>query len=224
MIHEHFDCTFYLVRHPRCETNDNRQLIGGLNRFTRVTELGKRQQEALIKRLVAMELQFDAMLCSQTVRTKTMTAAVAQNVGFDPKRIKSSKELNERGQGEWEDRVRTEVWTPAVINKMNLRTIDFQPPGGEALRHVGRRQLQFLERAVLYNPEMLELAKDRPLKVFVGTHGLALQALLRETLNFDSSLVWRWPIENCSLTILRFTRDGWFPGCINDTGHLVGIG
>ncbi len=218
-----FDCTFYLGRHERSAANDEPNIIGGINPFTPVTKLGMRQGPALGRRLHGLGVKFDAVYSSRTRRTKTTAIQICHEVGMDPKKIRFSKELVERDQGDWVGRIRTETYTPEVLARMNMNVLDLAPPNGESLRQKGRSMMTWVEKEVLHNPEFIGLSKTHPLHIIVVTHGLALQCLLREILGFDAQFTWRWAIENASLTIMRYTKNGWYPVCINDTGHLVGI-
>lgn len=218
-----FDCTFYFVRHVRSEANDKPEIIGGINPFTPATKLGLLQGSAIGRRLKALGVNFDAMYSSRTRRTKTTAGLICRETDFDPKKIRVSKELVERDQGDWVDRVRSQTYTPEVLAQMNLGVLEFAPPGGESLRQKGRVMYTWIEKEVIHNPEFIGIAKIHPLNIVVVTHGLALQSLLREILGFDAMFTWRWAMENASLTIMRYTKNGWFPVCINDTGHLVGI-
>jgi len=223
VLHKGFVCTFYFVRHVLSEANMHPEIIGGVSPFTPATKLGLKQGEALGERLKATGVIFDTVLASQTKRTKTTASVVCREIGFDPKKIRVRKELVERDQGEWTGQERSLMYSQENLAYMNLRTLDFTPPGGESLRTVGRRMLVCLEKEVLFNPQYLALSKEHPLNILVITHGLALKSLLHEILGFDPQMVWRFELANASLTVLRYTEKGWFPVCINDTGHLVGI-
>lgn len=223
MHHTGFDCTLYLVRHVRSAMNDQHDVIGGVSAFTPATKLGLKQGEALGQRLKTLGVDFDLVLRSQTKRTKTTADIICRNVGFDPSKVRVKKELAERDQGKWTGCDRNQMYSSENLAYMNLRVLDFAPPGGESLRGVGRRMLTCLEKEVLLNPACLEAAREHPLHIIVVTHGMALKAFLREILGYEADLTWRWEIGNASLTTMRFTERGWFPVCINDTGHLVGI-
>ncbi|MFA5186264.1 MAG: histidine phosphatase family protein [Patescibacteria group bacterium] len=218
-----FDCTFYFVRHVRSAANDEPEIIGGINAFTPATKLGMLQGQAIGRRLFELSVNFDAIYSSRTRRTKTTAGLICRETELDPKKIRISKELVERDQGDWVGRVRSETYTPEVLAQMNMNVLDLAPPNGESLRQKGRSMMTWVEKEVLHNPEFIGLSKMHPLHIIVVTHGLALQCLLREILGFDAQFTWRWAMENASLTIMRYTKNGWYPVCINDTGHLVGI-
>jgi len=224
MLHEGFDCTFYFVRHVQSEANVNSGIIGGINPFTPATKQGLVQGQALGRRLKSLGVAFDAVFASRTRRTKTTAGLLCKELGLDPKIIHVSRELVERDQGEWAGKNRTAMYNAEVLASMNKKVMDFAPPGGESLRQKGRVMYAWVEKEVLLNPEYLKLAKDHPLHIVVVTHGLALKSLLHEILGFDAQFTWRFEIANASLTIMRFTQDGWFPVCINDTGHLMQVG
>lgn len=218
-----FDCTFYFVRHVRSEANDEPEIIGGINPFTPATKLGMLQGQAVGRRLFQISVNYDAIFSSRTRRTKTTAVQICRETDLDPKKIRISKDLVERDQGDWVGRIRSETYSPEVLAQMNMGVLDFAPPNGESLRQKGRVMYSWVEKEVLHNPEFIQLSKAHPLHIIVVTHGLALQCLLREILGFDAQFTWRWAMENASLTIMRYTKNGWYPVCINDTGHLVGI-
>lgn len=218
-----FDCTFYFIRHVRSAANDEPETIGGINPFTPATKLGIMQGQALGRRLKDIGVVFDAVYAARTRRTKTTASVICKEIGLDPKIIHISRELVERDQGDWTGKNRTQTYSPEVMARMNKKVMDFAPPGGESLRQKGRNMYAWLEKEILRNQEYIKRPKDHPLHIVVVTHGLALKALLHEILGFDAQYTWRFQIANASLTIMRYTDGGWFPVCINDTGHLVGI-
>lgn len=224
MLDQGLDCTLYFVRHVRSAANDDPGTIGGINPFTPATKLGLLQGSAIGRRIKNLGVAIDAVYASRTRRTKTTAHLICKEVGLDPKAVHVSRELVERDQGDWAGKNRAAMYSPEVLANMNKKVMDFAPPGGESLRQKGRVMYAWLEKEILHNQEYIKRANDHPLHIVVVTHGLALKALLHEILGFDAQYTWRFHIANASLTIMRYTDDGWFPVCINDTGHLVGVG
>nr|DAD30438.1 TPA_asm: hypothetical protein HUJ06_009289 [Nelumbo nucifera] len=58
-------------------------------------------------------------------------------------------------EGQWEGCLRSEIYTPEMVNIMDVMQPDFSAPSGESLRQVEFRMVQFLNGMVLKLPEKL---------------------------------------------------------------------
>lgn len=216
-----FDFRIYLVRHGQSGANLQPELIGGHLPFTPLTQLGQAQARSLGERLKAKKLEPDSIFTSPTRRTKQTAHIICDRLGISPRLIRVHKALCEVDQGAWTSKPRAECHTPEQLERMDKLAQDFAPPGGESQRQAGRRMWRWLEDMVLTDARFIR--NDRPTHILAVSHSLAIKCLLHQILGFDAHLTWRWEIANCSLSILRFTPRGWFPVCINDMGHLLGI-
>ncbi|OAY74412.1 hypothetical protein ACMD2_26991 [Ananas comosus] len=65
--------------------------------------------------------------------------------------------LIEMSQGQWEGCLRSEIYTPEMINLIEKAQPDFSAPSGESLRQVGFRIIEFLNRTVIRLPEKFSM-------------------------------------------------------------------
>lgn len=214
MHHRDTNIRLYLIRHAESERNRQPHLIGGQAPDTPLTELGLKQARALAQRFAQEGKIFRRIYSSPYVRTMQTTREI---VTYYPElSVRVAPELVEFSQGEWEDRVREEVYTDDVRYRMAAKTVDFTPPNGDSQRSLMRRASGWLEDEILQNPELLR----GPQEILVVTHGLTIRCLMQYILGFDRSLTWRWSIDNTSISSFRFDWRGWHPECVNDTAHL----
>ncbi|MBI2676462.1 MAG: histidine phosphatase family protein [Candidatus Yanofskybacteria bacterium] len=97
----------------------------------------------------------------------------------------------------------------------------FRPSGGESQKMVQRRVSAWLEEEILLNESFLQ--SERTLHFAIFGSGMNFKCLFMDIAGFDSSLLWKIEVNNCSISRFRFTIRGWFVECINDTGHLLGL-
>lgn len=203
-----------LIRHAQSVANCSPQYISGRMNDTPLSEHGKRQAEALGRRLSEEGILFDEVYCSPAARTReTFTYALPH---FPSEKVEYCDALQELDQGEWVGRLRTEVYTPkqrAIIDQDNW---NFAAPKGESQCAVGERMYAITKRVLL---ERL----DAPERIAFITHGVAIKCLLSLLLCSDKAMTWRWEIDNTSLTELRYEEKLWWPRRINDAAHLIGI-
>jgi broad specificity phosphatase PhoE len=83
-----------------------------------------------------------------------------------------------------------------------------------------------LEDTILYNKQMIEFASNRkatqkPLNIFVFSHGMTIKCLLHYIMGFDQGFTWKLTLENTSISKLYFSQEGWRLLTINDHAHLL---
>ena len=59
----------------------------------------------------------------------------------------------EMSQGQWEGRLRSEIYTPDLLNAIDRSQPDFHAPGGESQRQVEYRIIEFINSRVLRRAE-----------------------------------------------------------------------
>jgi len=216
------DIWLHFVRHGQSEANLRSDLIGGTSPFSPLTRLGQDQAKSVGQRLKNQGITFDGIFSSPTQRTKQTARIICEQLELSPRIIRTCKSLIEIDEGEWSGRPRSECHTPEMLERMNLLAQDFAPPGGESQRQVGKRMFRWLEDVALTDGNVIRGA--HPTHILTVSHSMAIKCLLHAIFGFDARFIWRWEIGNCSMSVIRFTARGWFPVCINDTGHLVGVG
>lgn len=206
---------FYLVRHGESVRGKEKHLISGRCTHTRLTDLGTRQPRALGRAWRMTRLRLDAVLVSPARRARdTGRIACAELPGRVRPRI--VRDLQEFSQGDWENRPRDEVYTSEARARMRSEGYDFTPPGGESQRMVEARAVAALRREVLDDPDFEE--GERRIAVF--SHGMVIRTLVAHALGADRSTVWKWALDNASVTVLRCDDRGWSLVRYNDVSHL----
>lgn len=76
-------------------------------------------------------------------------------MNFAEEHIQSSDALMDRSHGHWEGCPLSEIYTPEISGLMDRLEPDFVAPGGESLRQVEFRMIQFLNNTILGLPEKL---------------------------------------------------------------------
>ncbi len=216
-----FDISF--IRHGQSEVNVDPDRMGQ-EADVPLTARGKRQARALHNRFLVEGQYFDRIYSSDYTRAFD-TALIVK--GDTSQSIIIYENLREYSAGDWTNQSRKEMLTPEVRLRMANLNMTFQPPNGESLNQVGRRVAAWIEEAVLYNKEMLELSQWKkennhpPLNIACFSHGMTIKCFLHYVMGFDKSFTWKVVIGNTSITKVSFDRDGWWLRCINDSAHLL---
>lgn len=221
MLHRDFQCHFYFIRHGEAEPNLHPDKIGGRAAESPLTERGIKQARITGARFKKEGIIFDKVYSSSCLRAVQTAEKICEVIGYDQAGIVFTPALVEFSQGEWEGRLREEVYTVETLNYINTKGSFFIPPGGESQRMVERRVSCWLEDEILYNPEYT--SRKSPIHIAVVSHGLVIKCLLHYILGCDDRLIWRFKLDYCSITQFFFGKAGWFPICVNDSYHLHGL-
>lgn len=200
---------FYFVRHGETEVNKEAIRIGGESAWAELTDRGKDQARALGNHLKS--IKFDAYYTSDVIRTQQTARYFFEARENIYQKVTRDHLLTEQSQGDWEGRIRTEVYSPEIKSQLGWAFI----PGD---RIKGESQQQVAERMVLW---MKEKIKEHPNQlVFVFSHGLAIRYLVAEVLNLNRETAYTIPIDNTSITIIRCEDNTFSCPLLNDTSHL----
>lgn len=200
----------YMIRHAESEGNVNLDIIGGRSNHLHLTLRGRKQALNLFARLIMERIKFDKIYCSPALRT-IETAAISGN-GCEEAFI--DEDIQELDQGEWTGGKRSEIYTPATLELINRDNWNFKAPGGESQREVAERMMKKRDEIT-----SLFSGNGKNYNLGMYTHGGAIKYLLAEMENSDRRIAWKRPIENTSITQLRY--DGkWEIVRINDYSHL----
>ena len=72
-----------------------------------------------------------------------------QELGIPREAVEMTEAVQELGQGQWEGRLRSEIYTPAMLSVLNSTQPDFGAPGGESQRQVEFRMIEFFNNVAL---------------------------------------------------------------------------
>jgi broad specificity phosphatase PhoE len=188
-----------LIRHGESEINAaDPPVVGGRSGWAELTERGVAQSVALGEALAARGEPCDRVVASTTVRAQQTARYCLQALGrpeWPVRRIEVADALTELSQGEWENRLRSDIYTPTTLAGIEVDPWRFCPPGGESQEGVFLRASAWLER---------EVVQGEARHVWAFGHGVVIKVLLAGLFDRDRRTAWRTPIDNASLTHLEF--------------------
>jgi probable phosphoglycerate mutase len=194
-----------LIRHA---VNDwvGTNRLAGWTPGVHLNEEGRRQAEALARRLAGIELT--AIYASPLERTMETAEIIARPHGL-PVRIREG--IGEAHYGEWtgqklEDLAKTELW----------RVVQFHPsgarfPGGEAMREMQARAVAEIDAIRAEHPEGT---------IAAVSHSDVIKAIIAHYAGMHLDLFQRLAVSPASLNILVFSKMGPRLVRLNDTSHI----
>jgi probable phosphoglycerate mutase len=218
LIHEHFQCEFYFIRHGESKSNSAPGFVAGVDFDSPLTDLGVTQARLLGERLKEEEITFDRVYSSSLVRAVQTAKTMMEAMGQGSRPFTRVDALIEQQMPGWRGARVEEVYTPEVLAYMRAKASHFVPPDGESQRMVQRRVAGWLEDEIIYDEELV--SKEQSLTVAIVGHGAATKCLLHYIMGFDEGLITKMALDNCSITRFLFDREGWTPLCINDSYHI----
>lgn len=206
----------YFVRHAESLSNVNHHLIGGRSNHTPLTEKGKEQAKKLGERLGKSTVHLDLIATSSAVRAFDTSKIMCETANLDFDKVVVSDELQELSQGDWEGKVRKEIYTPEMLNKINNNNWLHKAPNGESQKEVEERMYGWLEQNVFPLNDA-----DQPIHCAIVTHGNAIRCLFRKIMDSTSTMTHRIKLDNTSITKFRYAgQNDWYMDYVNDYEHL----
>lgn len=206
----------FLIRHAESEGNVNHHLVGGQSNHLPLSGRGEDQAHRLGRRLAAEGQVFDAVFASSALRAQE-TARIACSYLHQAPPAEVRPELVELAQGDWEGRLRADIYTPELLLALRADPYDFRPPGGESQRDVEARMYRWLDEIVQRFDQT-----DKLLRVAAFSHGFAIKTLVAGLTQAAPSMTYRTIIHNTSLTVLHRETGLWYIDRVNDHQHLIG--
>lgn len=200
---------FYFVRHAETEVNRDIVYIGGESPWAELTNKGKDQARLLGNHL--KQVKFDAYYTSDVIRTQQTARYFFESQGNIHQKIMRDRRLTEQSQGDWEGRLREEVYTPEIKSKLGWTFVPGDLIKGESQQDVAKRMVSWIIEKTKKHPDQ---------RVFVLSHGLAIRYLVAELFNYDRETAYKIPVDNTSVTIIRCEDDSFSCPVMNDTSHL----
>lgn len=204
----------YLIRHGESEMNTNTHLIGGRSNETPLTARGIEQARLLGKYFRENGIIPTHVFTSPALRTLQTadTTLSAMNINIKPT---IANEIQEMDQGDYVGRLRSEVYTPEVLLKIDKQGKNFKLPGGESMNDVGKRMLQWVELNV-----PVATAAEVEHTTFVFGHGIAIRTLAATLHDWSRAKTYEAVTENTSFTLFISQNDGWHLQALGSTPHL----
>jgi len=207
---------FYFIRHAESEKNLNRRQIGGRSLYTPLTKTGIIQSWQLAKRFNEDNIVFDEIYASTAMRTSETAKIVAGDIYFPLEKIIYSDDILELDQGEWEGRLKSEIYTTERVTEINKDNWNYKAPGGESQRETEERKLKWVDETFLHRYQ-------ENIRVAVFDHGLGIKCMLRGIMKFDPGMTYKIVLDNTSITQLQYNDKGWHLLSVNDVEHLSGM-
>lgn len=205
--------SIYLLRHAETDYNANNQFIGGRSNHLELSIKGKIQAKEIGKLLNKSDIQFDKVFCSIANRTRQTLDIILSQASITNNSITYSEEIQELSQGDWEGRLRSEIYTPERLAEINSNQWLFKAPNGESQKEVEERMMSFIEINII--------SQYSEGNFLIVGHGMAFKCLLRGILDISSQMAYKLLIDNVSLTKLRYdSNNGWLLDYLNKTTSL----
>jgi broad specificity phosphatase PhoE len=187
--------TLNFIRHGQSAANLETHLINGRGNHHPLSSMGVQQAGQVGAWLLKQYGRPDAVVASPAIRTcdtgKLAVLAAGLNIP-----ILIDDDLQELSQGDWTGMLRTEVYTPEVLARVQTEKIDFKAPNGESINDVTIRKL----RAANNMPEG---------NIWIFGHGLAIRSLVGAVMGWSHSEIYdaRTTMFNTSVTQFDRTTD-----------------
>ncbi|MEL7529941.1 MAG: histidine phosphatase family protein [Bacteroidota bacterium] len=207
--------SFYFIRHAESEANRDHSIICGRSDHMPLSAQGRIQKVLVAQRLKQEKIQFKDLYSSLSIRALETGQAVAKALGIDTERIQITDQLVEQSKGEWEGKVRAEMYDASVQRELEKDSYTFTPPGGESQRDAEQRMIKWLEAT-------REKYSDQSANIAAFSHGFAIKSMLSKLLKAEPESVFRMMIHNTSITVLQWDGRRWRLERINDYAHLNG--
>jgi len=197
----------YLIRHAETEYNKEGRVQG----FTEspLSELGRRQADRLRGRLGGIKIGAAASSPSERA---VDTARIALDGSIS---VITHEGLREMNLGVWEGRVAADIKKayPKEVKLWFERPSQLRLDGGETMRQFRRRVTRTMD-------EVRDAAGDTTVAVI--THGGVIRIYLTHLLGMKLDDIWRFKIQNCSLTRVLFPANTPRLDLLGDIHHLDG--
>jgi broad specificity phosphatase PhoE len=239
-----------LIRHAQSQTNvDKDGLHNGRHLDVPLSERGVAQARALGKRLARCGEEFEAVYCSEALRTQ-QTAEVACAALHDPPpvQVMPTRDLGlasrargvcEIAMGSWTGKNKQACETAEVKAAREADCWEWCPPGrceaegipAESYRDVEERFVRFIDEVILPKAAHLDraAASAAPTPVIlVFSHHAAIRCALRPLLEASPRMLApKLSPQNTSITELSYSpaegrKGGWTLHRVNDAAHLEG--
>ena len=206
----------YLVRHAESEANLNGKLVCGRSSRSPLTSKGINQASLLGKYWKLNDYKFDKIFSSTAQRAIKTAEIVASSIGADENSVMKYESLEEISMGDFEGKLRDEVYDQKFKSIMESDPLEFSAPNGESQRDVEQRVFNFLKHEILDFWD-----KEKNLNIAIFSHSVTIKCLLR-SLHGDFDEINNLNLFNTSVSHIRFSEKmGWEMINVNSFSHLL---
>lgn len=180
-----------LIRHGQTDWNRDRRIMG--RKPIPLNKVGRTEARRLAKALKDVEID---VIYTSPVRRAVETARHL----LDGRRLKivNAPEVAEIDYGQWIGKTFEEVIPEKAFHVYHKTPRKAQAPGGEHMRDVFRRTIEFIERI---------RKKHKKGRIAVVSHADVIKTVLVHYLGMDWNDLLKFRIDNTSISLLWFHKD-----------------
>lgn len=187
----------YLMRHAESTMQVHYSTtVGGRQNEIELTPHGVQQAERARDFLLRHSIHPTIKVASLAVRA-LRTTSIALDTPIEA--IRQDWHFQEQTHGDAEGKLRTEVYTDAMLHQLSIEGMNFALPGGESTNQVADR----MHEGILQEAQ----AAGEHDVVFIGAHGVAIKSLIARLGGYDQMWIYRTLSPNCCLTRLLYEND-----------------
>lgn len=195
----------YLVRHAESEANLLPHLIAGRSSESPLTSRGVEQAQQLGLYMLDNEMVPINVFASPARRTRSTAAHALKQLGLEGMEPVVSTDLLEQSQGEYEGKVREEVYTDEIKAERERLGKNFKLPGAESMNEVGQRVDNWVQRTI--EEVASERASEEPIQIYGFTHAGSVANLASRILDWGRYETYQNQVAIPNASISRFVLD-----------------
>lgn len=207
------------MRHGEAESNLDARIIWGRSFNMKLTNRGRKQLRALGERLNIEGISFDELHSSPILRCRQSIEEMLCVINFPYNKVNYNYNLVERSQGDWEGRLRSEIYTPEMLDRINNENPNFCPPNGESQNDCIKRFNRWARKFV----DEYDKKNERKDIGIIG-HRNMTQCFYTYVTDGDPRTTFLVPVDNASLYLFSYENNKWVTRIKNDITHLNDIG
>lgn len=197
----------YLIRHGESIAN-TQGIYQGITYDTDLTDLGKKQAQALAERLGKIEI--DYIISSPLKRTRQ----TAEAIGHQKKmQMKIEERIIETNHGLWEGKhkdVIAKIW-PVVYKKWQRFPSSVTFPEGERFVETQKRVTAWWDELIAQNKEV---------RLVIVTHDNIIRILIARVLNMKLNRIWKFHLHPTGITHVETNNTKTKVVDLNNAQHL----
>ena len=201
--------TVHLVRHGQSEYNARGRVQGHTN--SPLTPQGRAQARAAGEALKGRKV--DAIYTSDLLRALQTAEEMGEVMGMEPKPVEGLREVS---LGQWEGKEIEEIKAsdPRTLELWYSSPMEARIPGAEPLNAFRERVLSTFRELVESHPSG---------EIVVVSHGGVLSVIIADVLQMSLNSLWRFRLDNASISRLLFGLLVPKVTLLNSTAHLDGL-
>ena len=189
----------YIIRHGESDMNTQPHIVGGRSNQANLTDVGVEQARQAGRFLRSQGIVPSHVYVSPARRTRHTAEHALATAGVSLVPIIDDA-LQEMSQGDWENQLRAETYTDAIIQEITKTGKAFKAPGGESMIDVGERMRAWADDLA---------ARHKTGTVLVFGHGLAIRCLASILHDWTHEKTRDEPLPNASVSLFVYEDGAW---------------